>query len=157
MKRHILILFALTLSLSAFSQADTAINRMVSQKLDSFRMTLDSLEVIDRTASGTAITTIDTLRLPVNTAGIFTVDYINEDAARHSLGHGQKLAFIANWNGVYTIPDVSDSQPYTFSGGLPQGPVTIKVVGGVPLLQVGNPMAVLVKWRFLIDRKVKPL
>lgn len=157
MKKHILILFALTLSLSAFSQIDTVLNKMIGQKLDSFSLRLDSLEVVDRIVSGTAITTIDTLRLPVNTAAIFTVDYINEDGARHSLGHGQKLAFIANWNGVYTIPDISDSEPYLFSGTLPQGPVTIKVVGGVPLLQVGNPMVVQIKWRFFIDRKVKPL
>lgn len=157
MKQHILILFALALSLTCFGQAVTtaAVNQIVTQKLDSFSNKLDSLQMIDMQVSGTAVTTLANLSLPVNTACKYTIDYQNEDAARKMTGFGQKVVFITNWNGVYSV-NSTDPQPYLALGTISPGPMTVKIVGGMPLLQVGN-AGVVIGWRAWIDKKVKPL
>lgn len=156
--KYLLILLTL-LTLKASGQTDSVINRMIKQKLDSFKMTLDSVQVLDKTVTGTAITTIDTLLVPKNTMGIYTITYMLDDGAltRQMAGGGQKVAYITNWNGNYGVMAVLDQIPYISNAGLPQGPLWIRMVNGLPMVQIGNPSTVKIKWRFFIESKLEPL
>lgn len=158
MKKYLFILLLLIAGRS-FGQTDSVINRMIGQKLDSFKHTLDSVQVISRTVTGNGVFNVDTLTVPTRTMGVFTIMYMLDDAAstRQYVGIGQKVVYITNWNGSYNVMAILDIIPYLTVGGLPQGPLNVKLINGLPIMTIGNPSVVTIKWRFFIEEKLNPL
>lgn len=122
MKHTTIFILCLLIKLSSFGQVDVAVNKLIDArlsqvgtgnvdiKIDSFSKTMDSLVIKTPTRSGSFV--IDTLSVPVNTSGIFTISILGTSGTM--VASGIKNVVVANRNGTYVL--IRNNNQLSFSG-----------------------------------------
>jgi hypothetical protein len=151
-----LLIIILLCSSSAFGQVTPT---MLHSTVDSLSATLDSITTKTALATTGSMVTLDTLALPVNSSGLFTVIYFSYDTAGHFTGKGMQIIGVDRIGTVYSAPEVIYSSPY-YSSGLTthQLSYTVELVNGLPvILGNGYGSGKIIRWHLMKEGKISPL
>ena len=155
--KHFLVAFFVLLMTRGFAQvaqADTtvgtAVNTLINQKLTAFNSQLQPIVIHTYQTTNSATVTLDTLSFLQGNGTIL----VNLTAQCMNMGNGDaaggmRSVLIKSWNGTYTISytNSDDGKGWTAPGSLAKSSYWIKVVGGLPLLQM-NGINGTVDWTF---------
>lgn len=151
-----ILIIILLCSSSAFGQVTPT---MLTQKIDSMSATLDSITTKSALATTSGMVTLDTLALPVNSTGLFTVIYFSYDTAAHFTGKSMQIIGEDRIGTVYSAPEVIYSSPY-YSSGLSTHQIsyTVELINGLPVIQGnGYGSGKVIRWHVMKEAKISPL
>lgn len=149
MKKLLPFLLLTFLASTARSQSvDDAITRLVSVKLDSFKMTLDSISYVEYTTTNATPVFIDTLDCPDNSVMFFYIQMGVTNTATMDAGSSIKLVTIAKKNGIYSIVRNVSAVVYAGSGTAAKALWDVVISGGVPVIRITGSAATNFRWQF---------
>jgi hypothetical protein len=152
------ILFILLL-ISFRSFAQTVTVPMLNQKLDSLSSSMDSTVFKKAVATNATYIVLDTLSLPQNSFGFFTIYYCSFDTTAKDLGSGMEEIFISRIGTSYSNPFINTIAPYQTTG-LPTHQVIFSVIplGGVIVVRVDGFNATdPIRWHVIRQAKISTL
>lgn len=139
MKKLITFLVIILSFVAAKAQVvDGAVNGLIDTKLKTFSATLDS--VIGKSkASAIALSTVDTLVVPVGYVATFFIHLTVENSKTQETGAGLKMVQVKNMGGMYYITNNSDIVKYAGQSSI--STYTWSVISpnnGAPTIQVSG-------------------
>jgi hypothetical protein len=115
----LILIYFCSLSVSAQS-IDSAVNSIVSGvvkvEISRLETTLDSIVIKHAVSNSSATIFIDTLKLPVNTQGIFTL--VLQTSNVNDIGTAEKVVTVKNIKGVYSIAFDTNTRSYLSQPGV---------------------------------------
>lgn len=154
--RYILILLLL-ISYRCFSQSVTM--SVLNNKLDSLSLSMDSTVFKQKIAVNSSYIVLDTLTLPQNSFGFFTIYYCSYDTVGKFTGFGEEGVFITRIGTAYSNPFITPIMPYS-SAGLSTHQVVFSIIqsGGLVLIRAdGFDTANPIRWHLVRQAKISPL
>lgn len=149
----ILILFCTSI---CFGQVDSAVNQVITQRINAFGATLDSVIVKTKTSS-TAITAIDTLTISAGSVITFFINLTVENTSNSDAGGSTKIIQIKNLNGVYSIVSNTDIAKFASQGTLSTFTWAVTIPAkSAPIIQVTG-KALPLKFTICRSQNVIPL
>ena len=138
MKKIITILL-LTICVNSFGQIDNAVKTVVKTEIKEFEKTLDSVLVVEKTATG--VFYVDTLFVADGTSALFELTLTGVSGT--SVASAKKYAIVSNIGGRYTI--VRNLNPVGYSG-YTGSKWDLLLVNGLPMVRITSPT--LTKWQY---------
>jgi hypothetical protein len=153
--KYIFVILML-ISFRSFSQVSMA---TLNQKIDSLSLSMDSTVFKNRMAPNAAYIILDTLSIPVNSFGFFTLYYCSYDTVQKFIGQGVEEIFISRVGTAYSDPIVNNIVQYS-SNGTSTHQIIISVIqsGGIVVIRAdGFSAADPIRWHIVRQAKIAPL
>jgi hypothetical protein len=150
-----ILIFLLLVSVRGFSQVTMS---TLNNKIDSLSLSMDSTIFKQKIAPNAAYIVLDTLTLPQNSFGFFTIYYCSYDTAQKNTGEGMEEVFITRVGGAYSNPIINILVPYSSSGTTHQVTMAVTQIGGIILVRVdGYGVGDPIRWHEVRQAKISPL
>ena len=134
----------LFVSVRGFSQVTMS---TLNNKIDSLSLSMDSTIFKQKLAPNASYIVLDTLTLPQNSFGFFTIYYCSYDTAQKNTGEGMEEVFITRVGGAYSS-----------SGTTHQVTMAVTQIGGIILVRVdGYGVGDPIRWHEVRQAKISPL
>ena len=154
--KNILIIL-LFISFRSFAQGVTM--NTLNQKLDSISLSMDSTIFKSKIAANSSYIILDTLSIPQNSFGFFTLYYCSYDTAQKITGEGMEEVFISRIGSAYTNPIINNIAPYSNNGtSVHQVTLAVTQIGGIILVRAdGFNASDPIRWHVIRQAKISTL